>query len=240
MGLLQQRQNAILSSCFTLFLVILLPVAASAQPDDTDIKAMIAARAHIDRVPVSLSLALAAVDVPKNEQAKGYPIAMGPMNLPVDCRADACKALVGQAIEPANHIRSGVRYLSELLQRYRGDVPAALLHYRSGLPVFASTDNAIDGYRHYLEDVRKWERRYRSHPLARCQTSSDFSWACFGRYVELDDFGSGVYSGGISNWNGVKKKPTTSGRPIRYRRYQEHAREKLCRSRRLLFWTQDW
>jgi soluble lytic murein transglycosylase-like protein len=73
--------------------------------------------------------------------------------------ATAAEVGVDDAYDPAQNIAGGTRYLSELMQRFRGDLPAAIAAYNAGPGAVAAGEvpaetrayvrNVMEAYAHY-------------------------------------------------------------------------------------------
>lgn len=73
---------------------------------------------------------------------------------------------VGRPYDPVENVTGGVRYLRELLDRFRGDLPLALAAYNAG-PAAVARYGGVPPYaqtRRYVDDVLATYRRSRSDP----------------------------------------------------------------------------
>ncbi|MDP4300539.1 lytic transglycosylase domain-containing protein [Leptothrix discophora] len=118
---------------------------------------------HVGRehaLPVSLLLAVAAVESGFNPRARSPKGAQGLMQLMPDT---ARQLGVRQVWSVGDNLRGGASYLRALLQRFSGDLPLALAAYNAGEGAVQRAGNRIPDFeetRLYVPKVMAWQRHY--------------------------------------------------------------------------------
>jgi soluble lytic murein transglycosylase-like protein len=129
---------------------------AGAQTPPAQFEALIARAAAANGEDPALLKAIIANESSFDPAATSNAGARGLMQL---MPATAAEVGVDDAYDPAQNIAGGTRYLSELMQRFRGDLPAAIAAYNAGPGAVAAGEvpaetrayvrNVMEAYAHY-------------------------------------------------------------------------------------------
>ena len=142
---------------------VLAPMAAG-----TDVRAMAIAAARRHGLDPNLVLAVVGVESDFQPAAVSHKGAQGLMQL---MPATARELGVTDALDPAQNLDGGTRYLRMLMAQYGGDLGKALAAYNAG-PGAVKRHGGVPPYRethHYIDRVLK---RYRSARRAKAQAAA--------------------------------------------------------------------